>query len=182
VSSRFLVGLGGWLLGAVTATTGSMIAVGELANGLFGPQTQQVAGITSSADLDAGGSSAIPAPAPTASASPSATPAGAPVTPVVSQSPRANSAAPPSAPPTLLTTADGSVLASCQPGGAYLVYWSPAQGFSADDVVRGPAQVASVTFSSQSGGVVMHVSCPAGTPVAHLFWLTPGPSASPSDE
>ena len=42
MSSRFLVGLGAWLLGAVTATTGSMIAVNELAHGLLVPQTQQL--------------------------------------------------------------------------------------------------------------------------------------------
>jgi hypothetical protein len=178
VSSRYLVGVGAWLLGAVTATTGSMIVVGQLANGLLGTQTQQFSGTTSSADHDASGSSTTPAPTPTSSASPSASPAALTVTPVVSASSTAGSAAP----PTLLTTADGSVLASCQPGGAYLVYWSPAQGFSVDDVARGPAQDASVTFSNQAGGVVMRVSCPSGTPVAHLFWLTPSPSGSPSDE
>ena len=52
VSSRFLVGVGAWLLGAVTATTGSMIAVNELAHGLLGPQTQQLGETTVSADLD----------------------------------------------------------------------------------------------------------------------------------
>ena len=62
VSSRFLVGLGAWLLGAVTATTGSMIAVNELAHGLLGPQTQQL-GTTVSADLDAGAGSMSPSTA-----------------------------------------------------------------------------------------------------------------------
>jgi hypothetical protein len=181
VSSRFLVGVGAWLLGAVTATTGSMIAVGQLANGLLSTQSQQLGGSTSSADLDAGHGLLTPAVSPTPSASPAASPA-ATLTPAVSPTSAAGSAAPQSAAPTLLTSADGSVLATCQAGGAYLVYWSPAQGYSADDVVRGPAQDAKVTFSNQAGGVVMRVSCSSGTPVAHLYWITPGPSGSPTDE
>jgi hypothetical protein len=82
----------------------------------------------------------------------------------------------------VLTSADGSVLASCQSAGAYLVYWSPDQGYTADDVTRGPAAVASVTFSNTAGGVVMRVSCQSGTPVAHVLPISPGPSPSRSDE
>jgi hypothetical protein len=84
--------------------------------------------------------------------------------------------------PTLLSSADGSVLASCQSGGAYLVYWSPDQGYTAGNVTRGPASVASVTFSNTAGGVVMRVSCTSGTPVAHVFSISPQPSPSRSDE
>jgi hypothetical protein len=168
VSSRFLVGLGGWLLGAVAATTGSMIAVDQLANGLLSTQSQQLAGTTISADLDAGAGSGRPTPdpSPSASASPASSPSPA--------------AAPQGAAQTLLTSADGSVLATCQATSVYLIYWSPAQGFSADDVARGPAVVASVTFENQSGGLIMRVSCPAGTPQAQVHWLNPGPDDSPS--
>src|SRR5262249_51779022 len=45
-----------------------------------------------------------------------------------------------------LTSAGGSVVARCVGGDAYLVIWSPAQGFHAGAVTRGPTQTARVTF------------------------------------
>jgi hypothetical protein len=180
VRSGFLIGAGAWALGAVTATTGSMIAVGALAHGLLSPQTQLLAGAPSSAHLDAG-TSASPTPsAVSASISPSPSAASAEPSPGLSKV--AGGAAQQSAAPTLLSSADGSVLASCQSGGAYLVYWSPDQGYTANAVTRGPATEAKVTFSNSAGGVVMRVSCSSGTPVAHVFSLSPGPSPSHSDE
>jgi hypothetical protein len=59
-------------------------------------------------------------------------------------------------------------MASCESAGAYLQYWSPDQGFEADDVVRGPAAVASVVFQNTTSSIVMRVSCSAGKPVAHI--------------
>ena len=176
--SGFLIGAGAWLLGAVTATGGSMIAVSVLAHGLLSPQAQLLSGIPNSADLDGGPSVSptLPAASPSTSPSPSAVPVQRSSGPGL----QADGAAPPSVAPTLLTSADGSVLASCQPAGAYLVYWSPDQGYTADDVSRGPAPVASVTFSNIAGGVVMRVSCQSGTPVARVYSISPLPSPSPS--
>ena len=74
---------------------------------------------------------------------------------------------------TLLESGEGSAMADCVAGGAYLLYWSPDQGFWAEDVVRGPAGTASVTFRGPGAGVIMRVSCPAGVPVAHLYQLSP---------
>jgi hypothetical protein len=181
VSSKFLVGVGAWLLGAAAATTGSMVAVGQLANSLLGAPTQQLAGAVNSDELNAGGPASA-TPAASVSGGPSPTPVAGSVTPTVSADAPADDPGTQSSAPTLLTSADGSVLATCQQGGAYLVYWSPAQGFSADQVDRGPAQVASVTFTSQAGGVVMRVSCTSGTPVAHVFSISSEPSGEPSDE
>ena len=59
-------------------------------------------------------------------------------------------------------------MADCLPAGAHLLYWSPDQGFQVDDVNRGPAPVARVTFEGAGGDVVMYVSCRGGTPVARL--------------
>ncbi len=177
--SGFLIGAGAWVLGALTATTGSMIAVGALAHGLLSAQTQLFAGVPSRANLDAGGS-VSPTPAVSASISPS--PPAGPVRPTPGLRPLAGGAAPSSVAPTLLTSADGSVLAACQSGGAYLVYWSPDQGYTAHNVTRGPAPVAKVTFSNTAGGVVMRVSCSSGTPVAQVFPVSPEPSSGPSDE
>jgi hypothetical protein len=180
VGSRFLIGAGAWALGAVTATTGSMIAVGALAHGLLSPQAQLLAGAPNGADLDVGDSASPTPGAVSASVSPS--PSASSAVPAPSPSTVAGGAARQSAAPTLLSSADGSVLASCQSGGAYLVYWSPDQGYTADNVTRGPASVASVTFSNTAGGVVMRVSCTSGTPVAHVFSISPQPSPSRSDE
>lgn len=177
--SRFWIGVGAWLLGAVTATAGSMIAVGALAHGLLSAQTQLLAGAPSRADLGAGNSAS---PTPAASAGNSPSPSVVSVKPSSGPIPAAGGAIPQSVAPTLLTSADGSVLASCQSGGAYLVYWSPDQGFTARNVNRGPAATASVTFSNQAGGVVMHVFCSSGTPVAHVYSISPSPYPSHSDD
>jgi hypothetical protein len=178
VRSGFLIGASAWLLGAVAATTGSMIAVSALAHGLLSPQTELLSGTPSNADIDAG-RSVSPTP-PTASPSISPSPSALPIQPSSGLGPQAGGAEPPREAPTLLTSTDGSVLASCQPGGAYLVYWSPNQGYTADDVFRGPAQVASVTFRNTAGGVLMRVSCSSGIPVAHVSSISPEPEPSPS--
>jgi hypothetical protein len=170
VSSRFLVGVGAWLLGAVTATTGSMIAVDQLAHGLLGSPVQQLSG-SSAADLEAGDSPLSPSPTASAGDSASAGQPVAHVTHAASASPAASAGAAAAQSPvgTLLESGDGSVMAICQPAGAYLLYWSPDQGFQADQVYRGPAAIASVTFRGSAGSILMQVSCPAGTPVARLF-------------
>jgi len=67
-----------------------------------------------------------------------------------------------------LQSPDGSVLAVCQAGGAYLQIWSADPGFQAGDVHRGPAAVASVTFERPGNEVILQVSCVSGTPVGHV--------------
>jgi hypothetical protein len=163
VRSRFLVGLGAWLLGAVAATSGSMIAVNQLANGLLSQGTQQ-GSFTVSSDLDAGSQ---PHAATHTQRSTSGTAARHrhrhrhPHV-VVSPSPSVS----PSSQGSLLVSADGAVMAVCQAGQARLLYWSPDQGYEADDVMRGPATVASVTFERQGAELTMRVSCNGSTPVA----------------
>ncbi len=171
MSSRFLVGVSAWLLGAVTATTGSMIAVNELAHGLLGSQTQQLGETTVSADLDGGASSLSPSPAASASGTASASKPAVRLKHSPRPSPKttASGTAAQSPAGTFLESTVGSVTATCQSAGAYLLYWSPNQGFQADDVHRGPAAIASVTFRSPAASVVMRVSCAAGTPVAQLY-------------
>lgn len=170
MSSRYLAAGAAWVLGVAIATTGSIIAVNELAHGLLSQPSQQLVGANAreSHDPAAAPSSALPSPSPAASAVPVAT-----------------AADPQGAAGTFLVSAAGSVVASCQSGGAYLQYWSPDQGFMADDVARGPAAVASVTFEGPGGGVVMRVSCSSGTPVAHVVAVppeSPEPGPSRSDE
>ena len=103
--------------------------------------------------------------------------------PVVSTSatplvPRAKkSSAPPSVPPpapspapspqpsdAVLTSIGGTVVAGCQAAGAYLVSWSPAQGYEVTKVIRGPAATTKVTFTSSRKLVTMAITCPSGEP------------------
>jgi serine/threonine-protein kinase len=58
------------------------------------------------------------------------------------------------------------VVASCEAAGVYLLTWSPAQGYAASQVVRGPAAVASVDFESTTQEVTMQVTCHGGIPAA----------------
>ena len=159
-----------WLLGAVTATTGSMIAVKQLAHGLFG-QPVQLLGSAANADLDhdSGGQ-------PSAG-SPARHPAASSASPRATASPRHRQpAAPPrrrvqllqTHPGTLLVSPDGSVMAECQTGGAYLLYWVQIRVSRPMRCIAGPPRRI-VTFRG-AGTVVLHVSCNSGTPVAHLYW------------
>jgi len=184
VSSRFLVGLGAWLLGTATATTGSMVAVNVLAEHLLDPQTLQLAGTTVSANPDPEPGSADPNPAATTTPTLRTTKKMAKA--ATSAAPSSSSSSPAG---TLLVFADGSVMATCESAGAYLLYWSPDQGFwvPGDDVHRGPAAVTSVLFRGQAGSLVMRVTCSGGTPIAHVYQPTGGgdgsggsPSPSPS--
>ena len=65
-----------------------------------------------------------------------------------------------------LSSTGGTVVARCQTGGAYLVYWSPAPGYRVDNVIRGPAQPARVSFEGQGREVKVSVTCVNATPQA----------------
>ena len=81
----------------------------------------------------------------------------------------ASPSAPPSSPAplstdTVLTSIGGTVMADCQAAGAYVASWSPAQGYEATKVIRGPTATAKVTFTSSRKLVTMAISCTGGTP------------------
>jgi hypothetical protein len=69
----------------------------------------------------------------------------------------------------VLSSQGGEVVASCQAAGAYLISWSPQQGYETDDVRRGPAAQAVVTFESPANSVVMQVTCQGGVPQATSY-------------
>ena len=184
---RILFGIAAWLLGAATATAGSLLAVSLLGQGITGgsgPLLSRVAVdralASEAAEPATPPSAAGSAPAGTAGASPAAARTAAPSSPAPSR------AVSPSNVPASVTAGDGTVLASrggdvvasCAAGGAYLDSWSPAQGFVVDGVLRGPAQVARVTFVPATGSddsdVTMLVSCSAGVPSATTRAWQPG--------
>jgi hypothetical protein len=80
--------------------------------------------------------------------------------------PSAPSPSPGTAGGTVLTSQGGTLVASCTGARAYLVSWSPQQGFGSSNVIRGPATNAQVTFIGGQLTVTMIVSCDAGAPTA----------------
>lgn len=166
VRSRVLLGIGAWLLGAAAATAGGLYAVGQLGNSLLAVSTKQISVAMVNADLARENARrAEPQQDSTNHSSDHRKKSDAKPHDI-----KASPSASPS-PGTLLTSPDGSAEAVCMAGGAYLSYWSPQPGFEIDDVMRGPAPVASVTFQGTSGGIDMNVSCHGGVPVKRLVSL-----------
>jgi len=59
----------------------------------------------------------------------------------------------------------GTVVVACDGDLVRLVSWSPAQGYRADDAVRGPAARVSIQFESDTADdVTVVATCAAGTP------------------
>jgi hypothetical protein len=71
----------------------------------------------------------------------------------------------------VVSSTGGSVVARCSYGSAgpvvYLLSWSPAQGYSTDEVRRGPDHEAEVTFTG-AGEVQIHVTCGTSGPVGQV--------------
>jgi hypothetical protein len=156
---RVVLGISAWLVGAAAATGGSLLAVSALGEGMTPAASQQ---LSVNAVNRALASETIerPALAP-APASPPATPAARPP----AARPRARSPSLSGA-GTVLTSQGGAVLAGCAGARAYLVSWSPGQGFEAASVIRGPAATARVAFTDPQQTVTMVVSCASGMPAA----------------
>jgi hypothetical protein len=91
------------------------------------------------------GTSSPPTPSPSDSASPAPAPARSWGT------------------PRRLDSTGGSVVARCYGADAYLMYWSPAPGYHAEDVTRGPAATARLQFEGV-GEYQLTIQCVNGVP------------------
>jgi hypothetical protein len=58
-----------------------------------------------------------------------------------------------------IDTFGGNVVARCESGGAYLLYWSPSPGFRAGVDIRGPAPEARLSFESSTREINVRVTC-----------------------
>ena len=166
VHSRVFLTISAWLLGAIAATGGSLVAVALIGQSIDGPATQQLtaSGVNHALAADHNGSGSSPTDSPSATATPARPSAKATTSaPVAGASPAA--AAPTG---TLLSSAGGSVVATCYPAGAYLISWSPQPGYTADDVLRGPAAAAQLQFEAASQGVNVVVTCAGSVPSASV--------------
>ncbi|HEX6872993.1 MAG TPA: hypothetical protein VF163_17995 [Micromonosporaceae bacterium] len=144
-----IAGVVGWIAGAATS-----VVVGLLALSLIGDDLTDGASQPWTADALA---QADAVSRPSAQPSPTAgrpSPTGSP------------SAAAEKGVQRRLSSAGGDVVARCQPSGVYLLYWTPAQGFRAHDVVRGPAERAKITFEGSGREVKIEVTCADGVPEA----------------
>lgn len=196
VKVRVTAGVGAWLIGATTATCLSLFAVSYLNTDLTGTQgaTLSAQDVTRALSSAATATPSAPAPASSGSGGP-APDASGPAASSTASALNGATAAPPSASPpsatgqpTTTTSAPattstsqamtpakrrisghgGQVEAQCQGSSAYLVSWSPAQGFHAGPVQRGPARYVAVVFVDDGlqRQWPLRVSCLNGTPTA----------------
>jgi hypothetical protein len=206
VRMRVLAGVGAWLLGVGAATAGSLLAVSLLGQGIAASTSQQLtsaavnnalaaeASEEQEADLATTGS---PGPSPSVTRSEQAQPyRRQPETGATSpgeNAARASRSRPTSLPgapatasatpsSTVLTSVGGTVVADCRPAGAYLVSWSPTAGYEIGLVVRGPASIAHVAFSTAANSVTMMVSCSTGVPTVSNIVNNPGSGGGGGDD
>ena len=180
------MGVGAWLLGVGTATAGSLLAVSLLGQGIAPSASQQLSpdaviralSVEATETTGPALSSPLPvpskarprksrspsAPPPQAQAQPQAKPAVSQPQPSPSAQPTSGTTATPAS--TVLTSQGGTAVAECVPGGAYLLSWSPTQGYEVGNVTRGPAATTQVVFASTANSVTMVVSCSSGVPTA----------------
>ncbi|NUT42281.1 MAG: hypothetical protein HOV86_20075 [Thermoactinospora sp.] len=86
--------------------------------------------------------------------------------PKISAPPAAVSSESPSSQASVLTTAGGTIVASCSAGQVTLRSWSPAQGYSIDDADPGPAPTVKVEFEPEDGDELeVRVGCAGERPV-----------------
>jgi hypothetical protein len=131
-----------WVVGAGTAVAVGLLALSIVGTSLAGP-VDPLAHVT---DPGAATASSPTASSPTAAPSPGVT------------------SEPPTGEGRTLTSAGGTVVAECVDGAAYLLVWSPAQGFHAEDVIRGPARVTRVKFETFGREIEVTITCVDGTP------------------
>ena len=182
------LGVAAWLVGASAATGGSLLAASVLGQAMApgGGEQQSVTTVNHALAKEAAERAAA---MPGRAVSPRAPRGGprsrvarhrAPVPAARHPAPPPSPAAPPPAAAggTVLTSQGGTLVATCAGARAYVVSWSPQQGFGSTGVIRGPAASARVTFTGGQLTVTMVVSCDAGVPTATSTTVSPGDSAT----
>jgi hypothetical protein len=135
---RILLLVAGWLAGAAAAATGVTLALSALGSGLFGTAGP----VLSAAQVEQQLAQASPEPSAAATGSQPLHQVGT---------------------PGVKNTSGGIVVVRCTNQGALLMA-TPALGYSADDVLHGPASVVWASFRSDSSEVHVTASCATGEP------------------
>ncbi|TYB58603.1 septum formation initiator [Nonomuraea sp. PA05] len=132
-----------WVVTALAATGAAVAVLGLLGNGLTGTDSH----VLSREDVREALATATTRAAVTAGATPSQT----------AQQGK------------LIRSAGGTVIASCDGDLVTLRSWSPAQGYSVDEVGRGPAREAKVEFEPEEGEELeLKITCVGGAPVSRV--------------
>ncbi|WP_341719299.1 septum formation initiator [Micromonospora sp. FIMYZ51] len=160
---RTFLAVAGWLATALVATLIGLAAIQVVGESLTGTP----GGVRSQEEV----ARALAEPPATVPTTP---PTGAPL-PTGSGGPPEPGGQSPTPPPTSpsaeaanrrsFSTPGGSAIAVCVPGGVWLEFWSPRQGYRVDDVDRGPDDDAEVKFVGPSGSYELSVRCVGGVPV-----------------
>ena len=168
MGSKFLIGAGAWLLGAASATAGSLYAIGQLGHGLVEQHAKQVSVRMVNAELRHDSVTA-PSASPVSKPKPAASPKAPHSPPARRSGGKHHVTRAVTYSSALLSSDGGQAYASCSPDGVRLLSVSPVPGFEYRDVVWGPATQASVSFISSSIGMVMKVTCTSqGAPFAQV--------------
>jgi hypothetical protein len=154
---RIAVNVAAWLVGAVASVAVGLLALSQIDVGFADGAVQPLSPdtltrvVTEPPAPDAAGT-------PTGKAPPKATPGATDAAGYDAE--RA------------LTSRGGSLVARCRAGRAYLASWSPAQGYHADDVRRGPALEARLNFEGRERAVAVSIRCVGGVPEASIHQLS----------
>ncbi|WP_436760677.1 hypothetical protein [Streptosporangium sp. V21-05] len=170
---RFSLVVAGWLITGLLAIGAGVAVIDRLSEPLTdtGLRPLSAAEVDEALALASSLPNALPPSVPPSvppSASPFASPAEGTPAPTVTVTTTATPTAEPGK-SRLITTVGGKVIARCENGLVTLRSWSPAQGFQADDVERGPAERARVEFETEEDEVKVEVHCAAdGSPVHRI--------------
>jgi hypothetical protein len=171
MQGRILAGVGAWAIGATSATALCLLAVSSIDRDMAADRGPVLSGddvarwlAETPSSTDAGAPSTTPAPNTTPSESaagmattqPSGTAPGSSASTVRAPN---TTAGPTTSSVRVLTSPGGSVSARCEGSQAYLISWSPGQGYRVANAMRGPAKVVSVDFAGQTTTVSLRVRC-----------------------
>ncbi|MEU4533325.1 hypothetical protein AB0G15_00540 [Streptosporangium sp. NPDC023825] len=162
---RLSLVVAGWLITGLIAIGVGVAVIDRLSEPLTdtGLRPLSAAEVDEALALASSLPSALPPSAPPAEGTPD--PAGPTPEPTVTVTTTATPVAEPGK-SRLITTVGGKVIARCENGLVTLRSWSPAQGFQADDVERGPAARARVEFETEEDEIKVEVRCASdGSPV-----------------
>lgn len=151
-----VLAIAGWCVAAVVAVAVGVTAVTLLGTGITSDSVEPVSQESAQRELDTDRAAKRSPSVSPGSAEPSAEPAppdGAQTNPDARKGPTK-----------VLQSAGGSVAAYCAGGQAVLAWWTPAQGYSVDDVEPGPDDDVSVEFEHGENDEEMRITCNGGGP------------------
>lgn len=151
-----------WAAAALTATVAGVAVLGLLGGSLAGTESRTMSDADVRAALSAATSAPPTGPAPE---SPGPAPTGSP-TGSIPASPGPSPAGPGQESPgagqvRAFRTSGGTVVAACDRGLVRLRSWSPAQGYTTDDVDTEPDDHVTVEFESETSEVEVVLRCDA---------------------